>query len=179
MALNSSDVNAGDDILAVHNNNLIDDIEQHIHEGTDTTKVKAENLDVSTGDVPADGVATASIEDDAVTPAKLDDGADFTVNKLLATQGLSTAGNEYLLWDVVYFSLDGTSSDNVAYVSDESKAHGLLSCGHDTATLAESHSDVGISGYNYANLQSDQMYVYYSSIYGAADALEVIVFYTL
>ena len=39
MALNSSDVNAGDDILAVHNNNLIDDIEQHSHDGTDTAKL--------------------------------------------------------------------------------------------------------------------------------------------
>ncbi len=39
MALNSSDVNAGDDILAAHNNNLIDDIEQHDHDGSDTAKL--------------------------------------------------------------------------------------------------------------------------------------------
>lgn len=36
MALNAVDVNAGDDILAVHNNALIDDIEQHDHDGVDT-----------------------------------------------------------------------------------------------------------------------------------------------
>ena len=45
MALNASDVSAGDDILAAHHNALIDDIEQHTHEGTDTTKVPVENLD--------------------------------------------------------------------------------------------------------------------------------------
>lgn len=39
MALNSSDVSAGDDILATHLNFLIDDMEQHTHDGTDTTKV--------------------------------------------------------------------------------------------------------------------------------------------
>ena len=39
MALNASDVNAGDDILAAHNNALIDDIEQHTHDGTDTAKI--------------------------------------------------------------------------------------------------------------------------------------------
>ena len=39
MALHSSDVNAGDDILATHNNNLIDDIQDHTHDGTDTAKV--------------------------------------------------------------------------------------------------------------------------------------------
>lgn len=39
MALNASDVNAGDDILAAHNNALIDDIEQHTHDGTDTSYI--------------------------------------------------------------------------------------------------------------------------------------------
>lgn len=39
MALNASDVNAGDDILAAHHNALIDDIEQHDHDGTDTEGV--------------------------------------------------------------------------------------------------------------------------------------------
>jgi len=78
MALNSNDVSAGDDILAVHHNYLIDDIEQHTHEGTDTTKVKAQSLDVSTGDIPTDGVATASIEDDAVNVNKLAHSIDAT-----------------------------------------------------------------------------------------------------
>jgi len=39
MALNANDVNAGDDILAAHNNALIDDIEQHIHDGIDTSDI--------------------------------------------------------------------------------------------------------------------------------------------
>lgn len=80
MALNSSDVNAGDDILAAHHNSLIDDIEQHAHEGTDTTKVKAQNLDVSTGNVPTGGVGEASIEAIAVTKGKVKTGTGSATN---------------------------------------------------------------------------------------------------
>lgn len=40
MALNASDVSAGDDILAAHNNALIDDMEQHTHDGVDTALAK-------------------------------------------------------------------------------------------------------------------------------------------
>jgi len=44
MALNASDVNGGDEILAAHNNALIDDIEQHDHDGTVTAKLSASVL---------------------------------------------------------------------------------------------------------------------------------------
>lgn len=47
MALNASDVSAGDDILASHQNLIIDDIEQHTHDGTDTTAVTKLNNSVA------------------------------------------------------------------------------------------------------------------------------------
>lgn len=81
MALNSADVSAGDTATAAQYNNLRSDVQEHTHEGTDTTKVKAESLDVSTGNVPTDGVGTASIEDAAVTLAKLNADA---INEMYA-----------------------------------------------------------------------------------------------
>jgi len=39
MALNYTDVSPGDTILAAHPNALLDDIEQHDHDGTDTSKL--------------------------------------------------------------------------------------------------------------------------------------------
>jgi len=59
MALLSSDVNAGDDILATHHNTLIDDIEQHTHDGTDTAKIdftanpETRRLNISPADLRA------------------------------------------------------------------------------------------------------------------------------
>ncbi len=169
MALNSSDVNAGDDILAVHNNNLIDDIEQHIHEGTDTTKVKVENIDVSTGDLGADSVGASAIKN----------SEDFTMNKLLATQGIAPGGNEYLLWDIVIFSLDGTSNDSVGYTVDESKVYNISTTAHSAAAFVIDSSGGADAPNNYTRCQIDNDYlrIYYGSVYDAGDAAQVLIFY--
>ena len=93
MALNSSDVSAGDNILAAHHNSLIDDIEQHTHDGTDTAAINATyagdglalagavlsvNVDDSTIETNSDtlrvkdsGITTDKINNDAVTEAKM------------------------------------------------------------------------------------------------------------
>lgn len=78
MALHSADVSAGDTATAAQYNNLRSDVQEHTHEGTDTTKVKAESLDVSTGNVPTDGVGTASVEDNAITADKIAHDLDAT-----------------------------------------------------------------------------------------------------
>ena len=65
MALNSSDVTAGNDVLASEYNSLIDDIQQHTHDGTDTA---APATDGST--LEHSGTALR-IKDDGVTGAKL------------------------------------------------------------------------------------------------------------
>ncbi len=114
MALNSSDVNAGDDILATHNNNLIDDIEQHTHEGTDTTKVKVENIDVSTGDLGADSVPDSALKAGAVGATKLGTGATYngTITRILSLAPAAFVPNtESAGYDTTKGSL---ASDSVA-----------------------------------------------------------------
>jgi len=75
MALNSSDVAAGQDATASQYNNLIDDVEEHTHEGSDTAGVHATIIAaVNAGE--AVGANKAVYMDDTDNEWKLADGND-------------------------------------------------------------------------------------------------------
>ncbi len=189
MVILSSAVSAGDDILASQYNNL--------------------RTDLLTGDIAIAGVKTFSsapvLSEGASIAAtkKLYLGAatyliesasntmDLATNNVVGIQilsnqnvdipngGIAPGGNEPLGWDVVSFSLDGTSPDTVTYVIDETTVRGVWVAIHRTATEVISQPDEGSSAQGTAFIDNDVMTITYGANYGASDAAEVIVFYVV
>ena len=124
----------------------------------------ADNIDVYTG-----GVIAVTINDSQNTTLY----GNVTINGVLAP-----GGNEGMMWDVVIFALDGTSSDTTAYVIDETKVYFVHSTGHDTATSMNSVSDGGITNlYTAAYLSGDVITLHYGTDYANTDVAQVIIFY--
>lgn len=117
MALNASDVSPGDDILAAHNNALIDDIEQHDHDGVDTSLLAL--LSVDTGQLAASAVETAKINNDAVDKDKI--AADVAGNGLDQNSDGSLEITDYSAGDILLESSDADTAQSIAAVYTKCK----------------------------------------------------------
>lgn len=100
-----------------------------------------------------------------------------SIQMRMDSNGIAPGDNESMSWDVVIFSLDGTSSDTVTYVVDESKIYGLAASGHVTTVVVESHTDTSVTSWTRAAISSDVLSVSYGSDFGSGDASQVIIFY--
>jgi len=98
--------------------------------------------------------------------------------QVIAPQGIAPGDNESMMWDVVIFSLDGSSSDTVAYVIDESKIYGMMATGHESATHAAGVSDTALDYYTTTYIFNNVLTIVYDDLhYVSSDAAQVIIHY--
>ena len=144
MALNASDVNAGDNILAAHQNAIIDDIEQHNHDGTVTAKLSASVLlatpvtryfAVAPADlVPQDEHQLFSTINSRTYPGSTTDAANFNAGVHLPHGAIITS------FKVFWYRSDASASasatlqrqNNVASSTEMALAHSNSSAGAHT-----------------------------------------------
>lgn len=159
-------------ILRVYTNNTIrltiqSDGDVKVHEDLVLDATKELYLD---GDAGHTKIAESS-----------DNVVDYTIGgnimMRMDANGIAPGDNESMMWDVVIFALDGTSSDTVGYTVDENKIYGMFSTGHATATTVYTTTDAAINVYTWVKLLANVLEISYGAGYGAADAAQVIIFY--
>ena len=95
------------------------------------------------------------------------------------TNGIAPGDNESMMWDVVLITLDGTSPDTVAYVTDESKIYGLSSVGHDSAVEVQHSTDAAYTYHTRADILTDVLNLTYGAGFLNNDLAQVIIHYVL